>query len=326
MAIDKVICPNCGAENIQSPIITTCSSCMGSLEGAEKAAARPRLMEEVAAPPAPEPPEAAVPIEEVEEPPAPAAPEPPAPPAAVEEAVALPPPVPPEAPAPPAVVEEVEELPPPAPPEPPTPPVAVEEPEEIPPPEAPAVEEQPAEEPPPFDFRPRRSEDISPITTTEPIVVPPPPLVTEEPVRVEIEEGPPVRPLRPTERVVCPRCRAGNPPEYGFCAVCGERLPGPTEEVPVEAPERTRCPRCQQENPKGRFFCDGCGLDLRLELAEVEGKPWSPPAHATRPRLRPTQPGVSQTSGASKFGACCGCLVMGLIAFIFIFLSWLGRQ
>jgi len=144
---------------------------------------------------------------------------------------------------------------------------------------------------------------------------------------VEIEEEPaPARALAAAERRVCPRCRAGNPPEYPFCAVCGEKLPAPAEAPPIQAPEQTRCPRCHWDNPPGRLFCEGCGLDLRLKLEEIHGRAWSPPAHATGPRDRLRHPTPSQTSGTSKWGACWGCLVMALIAFFFMFLSWVGSK
>lgn len=191
--------------------------------------------------------------------------------------------------------------------------------------EAPA-EEEAEEEPERFDFRPPRAAEVAPIVTTEPVAPPPPPLMTERPVKVEIEEERrPARPPTPAERTECPRCRAGNPPEYRFCAVCGERLPEPSE-VPVATPERTTCPRCQRQNPPGRIFCQGCGLDLRLELTEIEGKPWSPPDRVRAgARILPEAPKVSRTSGTSKWGACCGCLVFIAIAFLFYLLSNVAR-
>ncbi|MFQ5810126.1 MAG: hypothetical protein ACE5JM_10955, partial [Armatimonadota bacterium] len=52
MAMEKIICPHCGAENIKSSIITTCTRCLESLKGAKDA---PTELPVATAPPSPEP-------------------------------------------------------------------------------------------------------------------------------------------------------------------------------------------------------------------------------------------------------------------------------
>jgi len=183
MATDRVICPHCGAENVSSPIITMCSSCMGSLKGAKPA------------------PEAAPEPTEAEEP------RPPAEPTDFE----------------PARSPEV------------VPSAAPPEPAELQPPRAADVatpaprplDTEPSPLAEPEDFRPPRAE--IPVPPLEiPIIVPRPPEAAphEEPT----EAGAPERdqPFGLPLKLICPNCRAANPPHYTHCSLCRTPLPTTT--------------------------------------------------------------------------------------------------
>jgi len=208
MDSDRVICPHCGAENVKSPIITLCSSCMQSLEGAEPAPAPPAPVTDE-----PQPAPAAEPTDFA--------------PARSPE-VAAPEPGPPDT-------------------------------------EPPAAEAD--------DFQPPRAEapplEIPTIAPGEP--GPPEPA----------EPAPAVRPLK----LICPRCRGANPPEYRHCALCGTPLPkARTARVMGESVGRTR---------------------LSVE--------WRPRPDMMR----------GETVGQTKWGAACGCVVMAFIFFVLLALSTL---
>ena len=297
MATDRVICPQCGAVNIESPLITICSSCLGSLKGAQPA-------------PEPTPP----PVQEAVAPPEPQD--------AVEEPIAE---APPEAPsvldAEPAPVAEPEAPEPPPPPEPtaaegPPPPgpadfqpsrspetdIAAQAPPEAEP--SPPAPEPPAEEPPApperESFQPARSPDIEPPVSG--------------PLYAELPSTPGPADFRPRRSDVPPL----EVPTIPSDAPVAEPTGGPEAEAdgPAFRPLKIICPNCRAANPPNFLRCNLCNTPLPTAAADAGGGPdWA--------QQWPTQPDRirGSTEGQTKWGAACGCLVMGFIFFVLVVLS-----
>jgi ribosomal protein L40E len=119
---------------------------------------------------------------------------------------------------------------------------------------------------------------------------------------------------------VCPRCRAGNPPSYRYCAVCGAPL---AQSVPETRPAgATVCPRCQWENPPGQRYCRGCGADLR-QAAMALGTP--PATSAPRAPYAAGGP-FARPRGQSKGAASAGCAIMFILFWLFLVLSNVLRR
>jgi hypothetical protein len=289
MATDKVICPQCGAVNIESPLITMCSTCLGSLEGAQPAPE-----------PAPSPAREMAPRRELQ----PAAEAPPEAPSVLDaepepvtepEAPEPPPPAEPVVPEPPAAPEPIKFEPArtpdiPAPPPPPSPLEAA----------APPAPEPPAEAPPApperESFQPARSPDVGPTVSG--------PLYAELP-----------SPTGPAD--FQPR-RSEVPPLEIPTIPSGASVAEPTGEPagPAFRALKVICPNCRAANPPNFLRCNLCNTPLPTAAADTAGgSDWMHQWHTQPDRIR------GSTSGQTKWGAACGCLVMGFIFFVLIVLS-----
>lgn len=311
MDIGKVICPHCGAENLRSPIITTCTKCFGSLQGAKPAPAK-RTADGHLSTPTPE-----------KESPPPPLTVTPIPSSSLPEATPLPTPTPtPSAPdleppdgrSPEAVAEEPTQEAPPGPPtsRAPSPPV---EPEPSPaePQPIPAVldlgtpkgDQEVASAPSPpqeVDIQLRTSAPLAPEPAHEESAAPP--VGADEPVA---EQTP--APTAPAKQI-CPRCRAGNPPTYRYCAVCGAALGAADAQI--------ACPRCGWENPQGQRACRRCGSALAQAPATTAPFAHTPPSGpwATRRGAAPTMQGKQ---------AAAGCGIVLFVIWTIIVLSHMLR-